>query len=204
MGRVRAWAFACGPRPHVVDDALSFDPPARIVGNRVSAADHDVIDDRRDCRRASRAGRCGSGPASRSRAGLTDHVPAGEDYPAAVGAVIAGDHVEERGLAGAVRPDDARGSRPAGTVKLTSATAVRPPKRCSRTLQLRGVRLGSRPRPPRPDPRRDARQTVGSEPDDQDQRGAVDDQVDAGESGLHAGEGRAQIGLERRDQDRAE
>src|SRR5262245_52370346 len=38
--------------------------------------------------------------------GLTDDVLAGEDHPAAVGAVVAGDHVEERGLAGAVRPDD--------------------------------------------------------------------------------------------------
>ena len=66
-------------------------------------------------------------------------------------AVDAGDHVEERGLAGAVRADQAVDLALAGCAKVTSESAVRPPKRLrdAPDLEQRGAAarsLGGAPR----------------------------------------------------------
>src|SRR5213596_1583620 len=83
------------------------------------------------------------------------------------------------------------------TWRLTSRTAVRPPKR----FVTRSSVSTNSPGPPttgEPD------QSLGGEPDDEDEGRAIDDEIDPGEAGLHARERRAQVRLERRDQDRAE
>ena len=93
----------------------------------------------RACRRARsrapsspRRGGC-SGTSARSRAAVTacGGLPvtsvAVEDDRARGRLVDAGEHVEERRLAGAVRADQADDRRRAGTVKSTSLTATRPP-----------------------------------------------------------------------------
>src|SRR5690242_18938532 len=86
---------------------------------------------------------------------------------------------------------------PARTSRLTARTAVRPPNRLVTASSVSTI-------PPRPPARGDARQPLGREAHDQDQHGAVDDEVDAGEARRGAGERRAQVGLERGDQHRAE
>src|SRR5574341_2641334 len=86
---------------------------------------------------------------------------------------------------------------PARTSNETSRTAVSPPKRL---VTRSSVSTG----PPRPQAGDDAGQPLGHEAHDEDQRDAVDDQVDAGEAGLHARERGAQVRLERRDQDGTE
>src|SRR5438034_9693439 len=86
---------------------------------------------------------------------------------------------------------------PARTSRLTSRTAVRPPKR----FVTRSSVSTNSPGPPttgEPD------QSLGGEPDDEDEGRAIDDEIDPGEAGLHARERRAQVRLERRDQHRAE
>ena len=55
------------------------------------------------------------------------HVPAVEADAAVGGLVEPGEHVEEGGLAGAVRADD-RDDRPLRDLEVTSSTATRPPK----------------------------------------------------------------------------
>ena len=61
--------------------------------------------------------------------GLAGDVAALEDDAPLVGPVVAGDQVEERGLARAVGPDDAEQIARRGPRGVTSRTAVRPPKR---------------------------------------------------------------------------
>src|ERR1700704_3057850 len=78
---------------------------------------------------------------------------------------------------------------PPRTSRLTARTAVRPPKRLVTDSSVSTV-------PPRAPSPGDARHAFRCEPDDEDQDHAVDDQVDAREPGLHAGERRAQVGLE--------
>src|SRR5213594_2533093 len=83
------------------------------------------------------------------------------------------------------------------TWRLTSRTAVRPPKR----FVTRSSVSTSSPGPEAPG---EADQSLGGETHHEDEGRAVDDEVDAGEPCLEARERRAQIRLERRDQDRAE
>src|SRR5438093_11775352 len=82
----------------------------------------------------------------------------------------------------------------------TARTAVRPPKRLV-TFSSVSTRPSSTGRPPRAQACRDSRQALGSPADDQDERGAVDDEIDAGEARLHAREGGSQVGLEHGDED---
>src|SRR5574341_1711294 len=86
---------------------------------------------------------------------------------------------------------------PARTSNETSRTAVSPPKRL---VTRSSVSTG----PPRPQAGDDAGEALGHEAHDEDQRDAVDDQVDAGEARLHPGDRGAQVRLERRDQERAQ
>src|SRR5438105_5840335 len=86
---------------------------------------------------------------------------------------------------------------PARTSRLTARTAVRPPKRLVTDSSVSTV-------PPRPPAPGDARQPLRREAHDEDQHDAVDDQVDARETRLGAGERGAQVRLERRDQHGAE
>src|SRR5437867_1623175 len=90
---------------------------------------------------------------------------------------------------------------PRSTRSVTPRTATSPPNRLVTPSSASTRTLP--PRRPRPT-RRDPGEPVGREADDEDQRGAVDDEIDPGESGLDARERRAQVRLERRDQDRAE
>src|SRR5919198_3217019 len=79
---------------------------------------------------------------------------------------------------------------PGRTSRLPSRTAVSPPKRfVTRSSFSTG--------PPGPGATREARQAVGGEPHDEDEGGAVDDEIDAGEPRLQARERRAQVRLER-------
>src|SRR6266705_1561489 len=86
---------------------------------------------------------------------------------------------------------------PRRTSRLTLRTAVRPPKRF---VTRSSVSTG----PPDPQATGDTGQALGGEPHDEDEGRAVDDEIDAGEPGLQTRERRAQVRLERRDQDRAE
>src|SRR5919108_3968859 len=86
---------------------------------------------------------------------------------------------------------------PARTSRFTARTAVRPPKRLVTASSVST-------RAPRPHPARDTSEALGCEPHDEDQHDAIDDQVDPAEARLHAGERGAQVGLERRDEQRAE
>src|SRR5947209_8122311 len=83
------------------------------------------------------------------------------------------------------------------TWRLTSRTAVRPPKR----FVTRSSVSTSSPGPEAPG---EADQSVGGEAHHEDEGRAVDDEVDPGEPRLEARECRAQVRLERCDQDRAE
>src|SRR5438552_3693779 len=83
------------------------------------------------------------------------------------------------------------------TWRLTSRTAVRPPKR----FVTRSSVSTSSPGPEAPG---EADQSLGGEAHHEDEGRAVDDEVDPGEPRLEARECRAQVRLERRDQDRAE
>src|SRR2546429_57685 len=87
---------------------------------------------------------------------------------------------------------------PARTSRLTSRTAVRPPKRFVTRSSVSTDSPGRSKASGEPD------QSLGGEPDDEDEGRAVDDEIDPGESGLHARERGAQVRLERRDQHRAE
>src|ERR1051325_9314071 len=99
---------------------------------------------------------------------------------------------------------------PALTSKLTSFTAVRPPKRlvtCSRVSigapsRLRALDATSA------QPPEDAHHALGHEPHHHDEHGPVDHEVERGETavaGLHeVRRRRAQEGLERGDEDRAD
>src|SRR2546425_7541400 len=91
---------------------------------------------------------------------------------------------------------------PRPTSSVTARTAVSPPKRLVTDSSASTVHLGARRGGATgAQPRRNAADAVGREAHDQDQRGAVDHDIDAGQPGLHPGEPGAQIGLERRDQD---
>src|SRR5206468_1126096 len=86
---------------------------------------------------------------------------------------------------------------PRRTSRLTARTAVRPPKRF---VTPSSVSTGS----PGSKAIGEAGQALGGEPHDEDEGRAVDDEIGSGEPGLQAREGRAQVRLERRDQDRAD
>src|SRR5919108_4674530 len=86
---------------------------------------------------------------------------------------------------------------PGRTSRLTARTAVRPPKRLVTASSVST-------RPPQPEPAGDARDPLGRESHDEDEHDAVNDQVDPGEARRHAGERRAQVRLERGDEDGAQ
>src|SRR2546421_10621171 len=88
-------------------------------------------------------------------------------------------------------------SSPACTSRVTLRTAVRPP---NRFVTFSSWSIG----PPHAKPCGDSGEPLGGEADDENEHDAVDDEIDAAKAGLHAGERRSQIRLERRDQDRAE
>src|SRR5437016_12942815 len=83
------------------------------------------------------------------------------------------------------------------TWRLTSRTAVRPPKRFVTRSSVSTSSPGS-------EAPGEADQSLGGEAHHEDEGRAVDDEVDPGEPRLEARECRAQVRLERRDQDRAE
>src|SRR6266536_1007810 len=91
---------------------------------------------------------------------------------------------------------------PSPTSKLTSRTAVRPPKRLV-TRSSVSMLTHSTASSPRADPRRDAHQALGCPAHHQDEDRSVDDEVDPREAGPEARELRAQVRLEGRDQQRA-
>src|SRR3984893_9176823 len=86
---------------------------------------------------------------------------------------------------------------PGAARRLTSFTAVRPPKRL---VTASSSSIASHRAQPLPDP---ADQALGHEAHDHDEQAAVDDQVDADEPRLEVAEGRAQVDLERGDEERA-
>src|SRR5512144_293647 len=86
---------------------------------------------------------------------------------------------------------------PGAARKLTSLTAVRPPKRL---VTASSSSIASHRAQPLPE---EAHQALGDEAHDHDEQAAVDDQVDADEPGLEVAERRAQVGLERGDEQRA-
>src|SRR5262249_58454400 len=85
----------------------------------------------------------------------------------------------------------------------TARTAVRPPKRLVTPSSVSTSSSGASGCP-RAQLRRDPRQALGRPAHDEDQRGAIDDEVDAGEAGLHARERGSEIRLEHGDEDGAE
>src|SRR5678816_240429 len=86
---------------------------------------------------------------------------------------------------------------PGAARRLTSFTAVSPPKRL---VTASSSSIASHRAQPLPDP---ADQALGHEAHDHDEQAAVDDQVDADEPGLEVAERRAQVDLERGDEERA-
>src|SRR5512144_2260773 len=86
---------------------------------------------------------------------------------------------------------------PGAARRLTSLTAVSPPKRL---VTASSSSIASHRAQPLPDP---ADQALGHEAHDHDEETAVDDQVDADEARLEIAERRAQVGLERGDEERA-
>src|SRR5437879_6307887 len=86
---------------------------------------------------------------------------------------------------------------PGAARRLTSLTAVRPPKRL---VTASSSSIAPHRAQPLPDP---ADQALGHEAHDHDEQAAVDDQVDADEPRLEVAERRAQVGLERGDEERA-
>src|SRR5437764_10004400 len=88
-------------------------------------------------------------------------------------------------------------SSPACTASVTLRTAVRPP---NRLVTLSSCSIG----PAHTEPGGDPGEALGCPAHDEDEHDAEDDEVDAAEAGLHAGERRAQVRLERRDQARPE
>src|SRR5712692_9157563 len=85
----------------------------------------------------------------------------------------------------------------------TARTAVSPP---NRLVTLSSVSTGSSGagRRPRTEARRDASQAIGRPADDEDEGGAIDHEIDAGEAGLHSRERGPQVGLEQGDEDGSE
>ena len=136
-------AAAMLPRPRSSVNSSSSVARARASADPVRAlerAAHHVVQRRHAAERAHHLpGARDAETADALGAGVRDVVPVEEDA-AVVGMHVAGDAVEQRRLAGAVGPDEARRSRPASMASETSRLASRPPKRLveDSTLQQRG------------------------------------------------------------------
>ena len=150
-------------RASSVDGRLVGERRARPVNSRCSRAPRVGV--RRGCRArransapaatfsstvisgtAARSGRCARGRAARSGTGRSRVMSLAVETDRARGRRMhAGDQVDQRGLAGAVRADQADDLALARARSETSSTARRPPKRRDTSLQLEQARV-MRPR----------------------------------------------------------
>jgi hypothetical protein len=149
------------PRPTKASSAMAWRkasaPPAAgpgcETGSRTGAGAHAAVTagqhvlHHRSCSGTGGwSGRCGRCPASTMVWGAgRPRFCSVEEHRALVRPVVAGDQVEHRGLAGAVRTDQADHAAFASTEKETRLTAVRPPKRLVMWSRLSRVICDSPP-----------------------------------------------------------